>query len=234
MRMNVRDPRPHRRASSGRLAAAALLLAATAAACVEQPGIGEPVVPPPPPVRVSFSASVTATNVALVTLEVRGDGIPTALVATLDLSAGRAAGALDVPVGAARSFTVRAFDWRGVETHRGAATVDVAAGRELSLSFAVSGLTATIPLHVRAAGYAIALSGGATSLGVGQSAQFVATLTDPTGATVPAAGITWGSSNASVAPVDASGRVTALVPGAATIVASYRGAAAAAALTVHE
>jgi hypothetical protein len=57
----------------------------------------------------------------------------------------------------------------------------------------------------------------------GMSAQASATITDASGNTSPASGVTWASTNSSVADVNASGLVTAAAVGTATISATASG-----------
>jgi hypothetical protein len=57
----------------------------------------------------------------------------------------------------------------------------------------------------------------------GMSAQASATITDASGNTAPASGVTWSSANRSVADVNASGLVTAAAVGNATILATAGG-----------
>jgi hypothetical protein len=57
----------------------------------------------------------------------------------------------------------------------------------------------------------------------GMSAQASATITDASGNTSPASGVTWSSANSSVADVNASGLVTAAAVGNATISATAGG-----------
>ena len=57
----------------------------------------------------------------------------------------------------------------------------------------------------------------------GMSAQASATITDASGNTSPASGVTWSSTNSSVADVNSSGLVTAAAVGGATISATASG-----------
>jgi uncharacterized protein YjdB len=64
---------------------------------------------------------------------------------------------------------------------------------------------------------------GLSSLTVGQTTQGSATLYDGAGNTLPGRNVTWASSNAIVASVDAAGIVTGLAVGTATISATSEG-----------
>ena len=66
----------------------------------------------------------------------------------------------------------------------------------------------------------------------GTSAQASATVTDASGNTSPASGVTWSSANPSVANINATGLVTGAVAGTATIVAQSGGVTGQATVTV--
>jgi uncharacterized protein YjdB/alpha-tubulin suppressor-like RCC1 family protein len=70
------------------------------------------------------------------------------------------------------------------------------------------------------------------SLHPAQSVQLAATLFDSTGAEVTGRAVSWSSSDSAVATVDASGLVTAVAVGAATITATSEGVNGTAAITV--
>jgi alpha-tubulin suppressor-like RCC1 family protein/uncharacterized protein YjdB len=78
----------------------------------------------------------------------------------------------------------------------------------------------------------VAVSGGGAPLRLSQSAQLGVTLRGDGGVTLPTAGVTWTSSDASVATVSASGQVTAVKRGSATISASAGGVTGTAAVPV--
>ena len=65
--------------------------------------------------------------------------------------------------------------------------------------------------------------GGATSFRTGQSRTFSAEAQMSNGSSQPAANVAWSSSNESIATIDASGLVTALAHGSATIAAASQG-----------
>ena len=78
----------------------------------------------------------------------------------------------------------------------------------------------------------IAVSPSSVELVVGGSAQLRATVTGPSGEPLDGRTISWRSDRESVARVDASGRVTAVGPGAASITATSDGRSASAAVSV--
>jgi uncharacterized protein YjdB len=67
---------------------------------------------------------------------------------------------------------------------------------------------------------AVVVSGGGASLRLGEAAQLGVSLKSVEGFTLPTTGVTWTSSDASVATVSPTGQVTALKRGTATITAS--------------
>lgn len=78
----------------------------------------------------------------------------------------------------------------------------------------------------------IAVDPTSVSLVVGGSAQLRASVTGPGGEPLQGRVITWSSDRESVARVDASGRVTAVGPGVASVTATSEGRSASAAVTV--
>src|SRR5690349_14795716 len=82
---------------------------------------------PPPSVDTALrvTADLSGTTAGTVVVEVTAPDIPTTLVFNIPVADRVASGTVTVPAGAARTFTLRAYDAGGVETHRGAVTIDV-------------------------------------------------------------------------------------------------------------
>ncbi|HYR13021.1 MAG TPA: Ig-like domain-containing protein, partial [Mycobacterium sp.] len=78
----------------------------------------------------------------------------------------------------------------------------------------------------------VAISPATASLQVGQTVQLAATPTDSAGSTLTGRTVSWTSSNTSVATVNPSGLVTAVVPGSATITATSEAKSGTATITV--
>ena len=79
----------------------------------------------------------------------------------------------------------------------------------------------------------VAVNPGSAALNaLGETARFTAEVRDQNGQVMAGAAVAWASSDASVAPVDASGVVTAAANGSATITATAGSASATAAVTV--
>jgi TolB protein len=109
----------------------------------------------------------------------------------------------------------------------------VAAG-SASITAAYANVTdsAAITVTVAAPVFTVTIAPPSATLLVGATQRLVATVKDQTGATVTAQ-VTWQSDHPEHAQVDASGLVTAIAAGGATITASSSGASATAAITVN-
>ncbi|HYK11349.1 MAG TPA: Ig-like domain-containing protein [Gemmatimonadales bacterium] len=79
---------------------------------------------------------------------------------------------------------------------------------------------------------AVTVSPSSVSGTVGQTGQFTATVTDPSGATMSGQTVNWSSSNNGVVTINASGLATAQGSGSATITAACGGKSGTAAVTV--
>jgi hypothetical protein len=182
---------------------------------------------------LSIQVSVASPSISTLTLEVTGPGIATPLTASLALSGGTATGTLEVPAGSDRRFVVRGYDAAGLLIYQGEKTSAVQAGQVLSLAVTLSALTGATTVTVTVGGVTVTLTPGASSLPKGGTSQYTAAATE-NGAPVANAQISWASTVPTIASVGATGMVTAHAPGAARIVATFRGVAAGANLTVQE
>lgn len=200
------------------------LLACDAGAFVGVQGVETP---------VGISVDLGQLSVGGVSVEVTGPGIDQPIVATLPVTDSVAAGQLTVLAGSDRAFLIRAFDMQGVETHRGSDTVDLAADEPKSLSIGLTPLTANVDIDGRIGTYTVAVALANGAVAAGQATQATATVIDPHGDTIQTPQVVWGSSNPAVASVSSDGLVHGLVPGTATIGASYQGFGGVAALTVQ-
>ena len=96
-------------------------------------------------VPVSFSVG---PDVATVTLEVTGEGIPVTLVFNFELIGGTAGGTIKVPAGLARTFLVQGFDASNVVTHEGSATIEVTRGGNPTLLILVFGVGGDVTVSI--------------------------------------------------------------------------------------
>lgn len=172
---------------------------------------------------IGISVDVASLSIGGVSVEVTGPGIDQAIIATLPISGGVATGQVRVLAGSDRAFLIRAFDMQGMETHRGADTLDISADAAVTLAVALSPLTGDVDVDARVGDYTLTVSLPSTTLAVGGSAQATVTVVDALGDTLQSPLVTWGSSNPAVASVTAAGVVQGLVTGQASIGATYEG-----------
>src|SRR5437867_2145183 len=153
-------------------------------------------------------ADVTGTAVATVVVEVTAPDIPATLVFNVPVAQGAALGTITVPAGSNRTIALRAFDAGGVETHSGSVTVNIQPGTNPTIALALM---------------------------IGDTVNLTATILDAGGQPV-AAQVDWGTLIPAVATVvstgQQTGRVTAIRPGRATVVATYGGTAGPATIVV--
>ncbi|MGD8278947.1 MAG: Ig-like domain-containing protein, partial [Gemmatimonadota bacterium] len=134
-----------------------------------------------------------------------------------------------------RTATWASSDTRIVVVRPSGWVVALAAGTA-AVSAVVEGFSAQAVISVRASsGVAVArvsVAPATSTLAVGDTLRFRATLTDATGQTLVGRVVTWTSNNTAVATVDGTGLVRALKAGSAIINAFSEGVSGAAQLTV--
>ena len=176
-------------------------------------------------------ADVSGTAVATVVVNVAAPDIPTPLVFNLPVTDGVAAGTITLPAGSHRTITIRAFDAGGIQTHAGSVTLDVAPGSNETISAVLTPLTDDVSITVTLGRYVVTVTPSPDTLAIGRTVQLTASITEWNGN--PTTGtVRWGTNDPAVARVDGSGLATAVGAGTAAIVATFRGAAGAAAVTV--
>jgi Regulator of chromosome condensation (RCC1) repeat/PKD domain len=200
----------------------------------------DPATPPSEGVHapVTISAVLTAAQQAVVagmSVEVTGSGIPTPIIVTLSVSGATVNGTVQVPVGASRTFTVRAFDAQGRETYDGSATADVVAGTNPPLTVRLTAIEGNVPIDVTIGTYGVTLT--PTTASVAVNAQVTLTANVTTNGTTVAGPLTWGVVNPALVTltVASDGRsavVRGKITGVTRVVASYEGVAAASTVTV--
>jgi hypothetical protein len=186
---------------------------------------------------INLTAFAAGTSIATLVVEVSAQDIPTPLIFNLlvDEATGVASGTVRVPHGEDRSFTLTAFDANGEITHEGQATIDVRPGQNPPLQIALGPRSGHVPVTVSFGAYTVIVSPGSASLELGTngSIQLSVQMLDENGQGVAdLATVQWATNAPAVASVDASGLVTGLMPGAASIVATYEGVAGVAIVTV--
>ena len=182
---------------------------------------------------LSVQVNVASATIAALTLEVTGPGITEPLLANLTLSGATASTNIEVPAGAARRFVVKGYDAAGILVYQGEKTSSVQPGQALSLAITLSALTSGATVTVTVGAVTVTLTPGATQLPVGATTNYTASASD-NGVAVVNPQISWASSVPTIASVSATGTVTGHAPGTARIVATFRGVAAGAEITVQE
>jgi hypothetical protein len=206
---------------------AAALIAVAVGGCKDPSKVTQPT-----NATLSVEVSVTAATITSLTLEVSGPGIATPMTKSLTLSGSTATTSIEVPAGTDRLFVIRAYDAAGVLTHRGETTATLQSGETRSLALTLAALTSTPTVTATIGAVTVSLVPGATTLAVGASSAYSATASE-NGTPIANPQVTWASTVGSIASVSATGTVTAHAPGTTKIVASVRGVAASATLTVQ-
>lgn len=209
------------------IAAASALIALAAAGCKDPSRVTEP-----RNATLAIQVAVTAPTIAALALEVTGPGIPEPLMLNLTLNGTTATGSIEIPAGTDRHFVLRGYDAAGILTHRAETTASLQSGQTLSLSLTLTALTSTPTVTATVGALTVNLTPGATTLPVGGTSAYSATVTE-NGTAVANPQITWASSVPTIASVSATGTVTAHAPGTTRIVATFRGVAASVTLTVQ-
>jgi glucose/arabinose dehydrogenase len=186
-------------------------------------------------IRLVVRVDASATAVATVVVEVTAPDIATPLVFNIPVANGVATGTITVPAGSNRTITMRAFDAGGVETHRGAVTANVQPGTNPTIALLLAPLAGDVPINGTLGSFVVTVAPGADTLPVAGTAAFTATIVDANGA--PALQpVTWGIVHPGIATVASTGartaQVTAVRPGATSVVASFGGSAGSAAIIV--
>ena len=183
-------------------------------------------------VRANVSAAAT---VASLVVEVTAPDITAVLVLNIPIVGGVATGTITLPAGSNRTITMHAFDGGGVETHRGSVTVTIVAGTNPVISLVLAPLAGDAPINATLGSFAVTVTPAADTLAIGGTANHTATIVDVNGTPVIQP-VIWATLNPGIASVTSTGdrtaRVTAVAPGATTIVASFGGSGGTAAVVL--
>ncbi len=182
------------------------------------------------PVFAQFNAA-TPVNVLVIT--VTGTGIATPLVFNLPIVNNTASGTLTLPIGPARNLLAQAFDNTGALLYSGSTTVTVGPGANTAAALILAPQAGTVPVTVSLGTYTVVITPAQAGFTVaaGATQQLGATVLDPTGTPV-ATTVRWASSVPTIAGVDATGLVTGVASGTATVGATALGASATVTITV--
>jgi len=181
-------------------------------------------------VPVSVAA---APAISTLTITVSASDITSDLVFNVTMTNGEATDTITIPAGSDRTITVRGYDASNIETHRGSKTVNLTEGVNPQLTVVLEGLTGDQPLVVALGETTVTVSPETATVSVGGTTQLAAVVTDEAGDTL-AVSVRWASSHPAVATVDDAGLVSGVSLGSASVIATYGGVGASAAVTVSD
>lgn len=177
-------------------------------------------------VQLLLRANLSGTAATMVVAVVSAPDITPELVFNIPVTDAVANGTITVPAGSNRTITLHAYDAGGVETHRGAVTLSIHDGANPTINLILTPLAGDVPIDVVLGTFLITVTPPADTFSVGATAPFTATITGPGGATVLEP-VVWATLNPGIATIASTGdrtaQVTAVAPGATTIVATYGG-----------
>ncbi|HET7274340.1 MAG TPA: Ig-like domain-containing protein [Longimicrobiaceae bacterium] len=199
-------------------------------ACAGSPTASEPGEWDMASLRVA--ANIAGTPISTLVITVTAPDIRTPLVYNLEVVGGTAEGTLEIPAGAARTFTGQAFDTSGEVTHEGSETIDVNRGSNPPLSIALVAKHGEIEIAVSMGDYSVVVDPASATLDAGLTQELSAKITAPDGSPV-SGGASWATLNPAIATVNADGLVMAVAAGTVDIVATYGGVAGKCVITVN-
>ena len=208
-----------------------LMMTLVVAACSDQ---GNPAQPDTEPQMAMVPVSVAAAPaINTLTITVSASDIASDLVFNVTMTNGEATDTITIPAGSDRTITVRGYDASNIETHRGSKTVNLTEGVNPQLTVVLEGLTGDQPLVVALGETTVTVSPETATVSVGGTTQLSAVVTDEAGDTL-AVSVRWASTHPAVATVDDAGLVSGVSVGSASIIATYGGVGASAAVTVSD
>src|SRR5437879_6284477 len=178
----------------------------------------------------SGTAAVTVGNVAVASVDVSPPSAAVVVGQTLQLAA--------TPKDASGNpLSGRAVTWTSgntaVATVSASGLVTAVAAGSATITASSEGRSGTAAITVNPPPVAsVAVNPATASVQVGQTAQLTATPQDASGNPLSGRVVTWASSNTAIATVNASGLVSAVAAGSATITATSEGKSGSAAVTV--
>ena len=182
--------------------------------------------------QMVMTASVVGTPIATLVVEITAADIAVPVVFNLTVVNGIATGTLRMPPGEDRLITVRAFDTFGEITHEGSKTVDVQRGNgNPAVSIPMVARSGHIDITIQIGPVSVVVTPSAATVAAGGTVQLDAIITAPNGDEIEDP-VSWATTNPAFATVDASGLVTGVRAGSASMVASYAGVAAISSITV--
>jgi hypothetical protein len=184
-------------------------------------------------VAIRITAITVGTPIQTLVVEVSAGDLPKSLVFNLSVVNGVASGTIKIPPGPARSIHVTAVDDQGDVTHDGSATVDVRPGQNPPVQIKLAPRSGQVPISVTFGNFGVVVTPAAATIDLASASQLQlgVVVTDVNGQPINAQ-VGWATSQPAVATVSASGLVTGVISGNATIVATYEGVAGLSAITV--
>jgi hypothetical protein len=193
-----------------------------------EPGSGQPT-------ALLVHANLSATTATTVVLVVTAPDITTPLLFNIPVASGVASGTIVLTSGSSRTIAAHAYDNSGIETHRGAVTVNILPGSNPRIALVMVALAGDEPIDVTLGSFVVTVAPVADTLPIGASSGLTATILDGIGQPVLQS-VTWATLNSGIATVvrtgDRTARVTAVAPGSTTIIASFGGNAGTATILV--
>ncbi len=191
--------------------------------------------PPADRATLVVRADVSAAAVASLVVEVTAPDITTLLVFNIPIANGVASGTITLPAGSGRRITMHAFDAGGVETHRGSVTVSIRSGANPTISLVLSPLAGDAPINATLGSFVVTVTPAADTLPIAGTGVLTATIIDANGNPVIDR-VVWATLNPNIATVattgDRTAQVTAVSPGATSVVATFGGSGGSAPIIV--
>ena len=181
--------------------------------------------------QLRISAVVVGTTINVLVVEVTAADITTPLVFNIPIVNSVAQGTIDIPPGAARTITVRAYDVDGNLTHEGSKTIDVKPGQNPPVSIPVVARAGQVAITVTIGSVSVVVNPASATVALGQTLQLTVTIVAANG-DVLAGPAEWATLNPAIATVDQSGNVMPVQPGQVQIVATFAGVGGSSLVTV--
>lgn len=170
--------------------------------------------------------------VPVIVITVTGPGINTPIVNNIPVSGGSANGNISVPIGTSRTILAEAFDTNTTVLYSGSVTVNVTAGTNPTVSFALGAGIGTVPITAVVGNVTLTLSPPTASVRAGNNVTLTGVVKDAFGVTIPGAPVNYATTLPPKAWVLASGIVTGLDSGTVVISATSLGAVSNSTITV--
>ena len=170
--------------------------------------------------------------VPVIVITVTGAGINTPIVNNIPVIGGSANGNISVPIGPARTILAQAFDTNTSVLYSGSVTVNVSAGTNPTVSFALGAGIGTVPITAVVGNVSLTLTPPTATVRAGNTVALTGVVKDALGVTIPGAPINYATTLPPKAWVLASGVVTALDSGSVVISATSLGSAASSTITI--